>query len=83
MGMIEDAIASKVLDSLFEKCKSFLKSQTFYQDATKTVSIDSTYGDFKTIIEKAYHNAASIPYLTDVPQKELRDSLLQNIEVIS
>lgn len=87
MGIIKDKfvdkVISKILDFLFKKCKSFLKNKPFYQNLTKTISIDSTCDDFKSIVEKAYHNAASMDYLKDVPQKELRDSLLLNIEVIS
>lgn len=59
LDTLKDFLSAEVLETLFKKCKSFLKSRMLIQESLRTINFDSDCDDFKKLIEDAFKVAAS------------------------
>ncbi|MFA6856304.1 MAG: hypothetical protein WCR31_03750 [Treponema sp.] len=82
MLKIVEALISDISSSLLGKLRTAINSVPSYETFTKTIDIPSLQKDMKKIIEESFHETASLYKLRDIPQKELREAVFTNIDLL-
>lgn len=83
LDTLKNFLTAEVLETLFKKCKSFLKSRMLIQESLRTINFDSDCDDFKKLIEDAFKAAASKEICKKVPAADLIETLKSNIDSIT